>query len=84
MAFDRVTPKRNLGKGGAGAWQLAIRLSHIDLDDNDLSGGTMTDFTFGVNWYLNPSTKFAFNYIYSDVANLGIANVAMMRFQVTF
>lgn len=83
-ALGRVTPKRNLGKGGAGAWQLAIRMSHIDLDDKDLSGGTMTDFTVGVNWYLNPATKFAFNYIYSDVANLGIANVAVMRFQVTF
>ena len=83
-SFDRVTPKRNLGKGGAGAWQLAIRYSHIDLDDDDLSGGTMSDFTFGVNWYLNPATKFAFNYVYSDVKSMGIANVAQIRFQVTF
>lgn len=83
-AFDKVTPNKNLGKGGAGAWQLAIRVSHIDLDDTDLNGGTMTDFTFGVNWYLNPATKFVFNYIYSDVKNLGTASVAQVRFQVKF
>jgi len=82
--FDRITPKKNLGKGGAGAWELAIRLSHIDLNDKDLNGGSMTDFTFGVNWYLNPATRFSFNYIYSDVLEKGVANIAMLRFQVAF
>ncbi len=82
--FDRVSPKKNLGKGGAGAWELAIRLSHIDLNDKDLNGGAMTDFTFGVNWYLNPATRFSFNYIYSDVIDVGYANIAMVRFQVAF
>ena len=82
--FDRVSPKKNLGKGGAGAWELAIRLSHIDLNDKDLNGGAMTDFTFGLNWYLNPATRFSFNYIYSDVIDVGYANIAMVRFQVAF
>ncbi len=83
-SFDRISPKKNLGKGGAGAWELAIRLSHIDLNDKDMNGGEMTDFTFGVNWYLNPATRFSFNYIYSDVLDSGSANIAMIRFQVAF
>ncbi len=82
--FGRITPKKNLGKGGAGAWELAIRFSHIDLNDKDMNGGAMTDFTFGVNWYLNPATRFSFNYIYSDVLESGSANIAMVRFQVAF
>lgn len=83
-SFNRVTPKNNLGKGGAGAWELAIRFSRIDLNDKDLNGGAMTDFTFGVNWYVNPATRFSFNYIYSDVMDSGFANIAMVRFQVAF
>lgn len=83
-AFDRVAPKKNLGKGGAGAWELVLRFSNIDLNDQDLNGGAMTDFTAGLNWYLNPATKIRFNYIYSDVLDKGAANIAMVRFQVTF
>lgn len=83
-AYDRIIPKKNLGKGGAGAWELALRFSHIDLIDKDLNGGTMTDFTFGINWYLNPATRFMFNYIYSDVENQGFANIYQVRFQVAF
>jgi phosphate-selective porin OprO and OprP len=82
--FDRLNPKKNFGKGGAGAWELAIRLSHVDLNDHDLKGGSMTDFTFGVNWYLNPATRVTFNYIYSNVLYTGYANIAMIRFYVNF
>ncbi len=83
-SYDRITPKKNLGKGGAGAWELALRFSNIDLNDQDLNGGAMTDFTVGLNWYLNPATRFMFNYIYSDVFETGNANIAMVRFQIAF
>jgi phosphate-selective porin OprO/OprP len=83
-AFDKVTPRKNLGKGGAGAWEIVFRLSHIDLNDKDLNGGLMTDFTAGLNWYLNPAVKIKFNYIYSDLLDKGSANIAMVRFQVVF
>jgi phosphate-selective porin OprO/OprP len=82
--FDRVYPNKNFGEGGAGAWELAFRVSHIDLNDHDLKGGSMTDFTCGVNWYPNPATRVAFNYIYSNVLDAGYANIAMIRFYVNF
>lgn len=84
-AFDRIKPKKNFGKGGAGAFELAVRYSYINLNDKkDLSGGYMNDFTAGLNWYLNPATKFTLNYVYSDVVSLGKANIIQMRFQITF
>ncbi|MBL9125227.1 MAG: porin [Planctomycetaceae bacterium] len=51
---------------GIGAWELCARLSHIDLDSLNIRGGKMTNFTFGVNWYLNPYAKIVFNYINSN------------------
>ena len=83
-AFGRVSPKRNLGKGGWGAWELSFRYSFLDMNDRDLRGGTMNDFTAGLNWYLNPAVRVMFNYIYSDVGNQGFANIYQMRFQVAF
>ncbi|MBC8320848.1 MAG: hypothetical protein H8E34_09015 [Bacteroidetes bacterium] len=83
--FDRVKPKKNLGQaGGFGAVELSLRYSHINLDDEDLHGGIMSDITGGINWYLNPAVKVALNYVYSDVKNLGKANIFQMRFQVAF
>ena len=83
--FDKVNPNKNFGKdGGAGAFEIALRYSSINLDDADLNGGKMSDITAGLNWYLNPGTKVALNYIYSDVKTLGKANIFQMRFQVLF
>ena len=90
-AFDRVHPKKNIGKNGFGAVELALRYSNIDLNDDDLVGGDMGDITAGLNWYLNPVTKIAFNYIHSNVDSFlgftgkkGSANIFQMRFQLTF
>ncbi len=64
--YGRVMPHCNVGRcGGCGAWEVAGRLSHIDLDDANIMGGRLTDSTFGLNWYLNPNTKFQFNWIHA-------------------
>jgi phosphate-selective porin OprO and OprP len=84
-AYDRVTPRKNFGDdGGIGAFELAFRYSYMDLDDADLAGGIMSNITGGINWYLNPSVKVATNYVYSDVKDLGKANIFQMRFQIAF
>jgi phosphate-selective porin OprO and OprP len=71
--FDRVIPQTNVLKGdgapgapeGIGAWELATRWSYIDLNDQGIAGGRLTDLTFGLNWYLNPYTRVQFNYVRS-------------------
>src|SRR5262245_1790222 len=72
-AIDRVRPFEDFfwvrdGNGshqhGLGAWEVAVRYSHLDLDDKSISGGVLDDITFGVNWYTNAYTKIVFNYIH--------------------
>jgi phosphate-selective porin OprO/OprP len=48
---------------GPGAWELAARFSNIVLNDKNIQGNNLTDFTFGLNWYLNKHTRMKFNYI---------------------
>ncbi|MFQ5718997.1 MAG: OprO/OprP family phosphate-selective porin [Acidobacteriota bacterium] len=70
-AFDRVKPAENFGKGGKGAWEIAVRYSMADLSDTGVLGGELDDLTFGVNWYLNPNTRFMLNYVMADLERRG-------------
>ena len=84
-AFDRMSPKRNFdGNGGLGAWEIALRYSNLDLNDADFSGGELDDFTVGVNWYLNPNTRFMWNYVFADLDDIGDTNIFQTRFQIDF
>jgi phosphate-selective porin OprO/OprP len=96
--FDRVHPLHNLGTDknghrGWGAWELALRYSYIDLDDNTIYGGRMADVTAGLNWYLNPNVRVMADYIHSTVlANTaaasrsagrgGVEDILAIRFQL--
>lgn len=68
-AFGRVVPNRNLrmkrGEGitGCGAWQVGVRFSYLDLNDKAIRGGTLYDWTAGLNWFWNPNMKVQLNYI---------------------
>lgn len=70
-AVDRVMPRANFGPAamggdhGCGAWEIAARWSWLDLSNENVQGGRITDLTLGVNWFLNPYTKIVFNYIHS-------------------
>ncbi|MCB2208550.1 MAG: hypothetical protein KQH67_09675 [Bacteroidetes bacterium] len=83
-AFDMIKPKKNLGKGGAGSFELSLRYSSIDFNYFDIQGGTLNDITVGLNWYVNPAVRYTLNYINANVKNLGRANILQMRFQVAF
>lgn len=86
--FGRVKPNKNFlgGDVGLGAWQIAARYSHIDLEDGAITGGKLDTITAAVNWYLNPNTRVMLNYIYADASEKydGDANILQMRFQVEF
>ena len=74
--FDRIVPKRNAfwvkGKDGKpnekgpGAWQVGIRYNYLNLNDKTIEGGVLNDITMGVNWFINPNSKFQWNYSVTD------------------
>ena len=80
--YDRVSgsfrggiePRRPFGPNGRGAWELAARFSHIDLNHDQLNAGRNNSFTVGLNWYLNRNAKFQFNYLRSIVSRNFFAN----------
>jgi phosphate-selective porin OprO and OprP len=48
---------------GKGAWELAVRYDWLDLTDSGINGGELSEYTFGLNWYLNANMKVQANYI---------------------
>jgi phosphate-selective porin OprO/OprP len=73
---------------GTGAWELLFRYSGVDLDDKEISGGELNDFTLGLNWYLNPNTRIMVNYVRADLEQDdnefgdGDADIVQMRFHI--
>jgi phosphate-selective porin OprO/OprP len=71
--FFRVRTPAGIGQG-KGAWEVAGRLSHLDLQDGNVHGGRLTDVTLGVNWYMNAWTRISFNYIHAFLDPSGQEN----------
>lgn len=82
--FDRIKPNNNYGKNGSGAWEIALRYSKTNLNSGAVLGGEQSDITLGLNWYLNPSTRFMVNNVFADVKGKGNANIFQLRFQIDF
>ena len=83
--FNRVKPLHNLGdRNGWGAWEIALRYSQLNLNDQLINGGELRDVTLGLNWYLNPTTRLMWNYVFADRLELGDAHLFQSRFQVDF
>lgn len=96
-AIDRVKPFEDFfrvrGQGdrtftGKGAWELANRVSYLNLNSAGVRGGTIVDYTAGVNWFWNAYTKLVFNYVLS-IPNLPVTgtshtHIFAMRAQMDF
>lgn len=52
------------------AWEIAARLSYVDLNDGSgstrIQGGEMNGVTLALNWYLNNNLNVMFDYAYND------------------
>lgn len=70
--------------GGFGAWELALRYSHTDLNYQPgnagtaaaaaaVRGGEQNILSFGLNWYLNPNMRFLLDYSRIQVDRLNPA-----------
>ena len=89
--FDALKPNENaFGEGGGhGAWEVAARISSLDLADDGTDNGELDDLTFGVNWYLNPNTRLMVDYIMADLdpagaGDEGDTNVLAFRAQFNY
>lgn len=62
--LDRIKPKRNVGEGGIGAWEIAFRYDTLDLTGipNKLDNRAWS-YTSAINWYFNPNMKLMFNWM---------------------
>ncbi|MHC4942794.1 MAG: OprO/OprP family phosphate-selective porin [Planctomycetota bacterium] len=86
-AFGRVTPASDFltDEGGTGAWEICARYSYLDLDDDGVVfGGELTDYSAGINWFLNPYIRLTFNYIHADLEHEGTADMVIMRVAMDF
>jgi phosphate-selective porin OprO/OprP len=84
-SFQNPRPKSPFAHdGGWGAFELAARYSHTDLNFNEgaagtaavagaIRGGEQDVMALGLNWYLNPNFKVLFNYLMIDVDRLNPA-----------
>jgi phosphate-selective porin OprO/OprP len=73
-SYGGVVPTNpfSLSGGGWGAWEIAGRVSTVDLNDqlgiaNGVAGGRQTIYTAAVNWYINRNIRFMFDYLHGDV-----------------
>ncbi len=85
--FGRIKPKRSVSNEGIGAWEIALRFSQLDLNDELIVGGKQNNMTLGLNWYPNDNIRFMFNYIRADTdENAGNIdpNIVQMRAQVDY
>lgn len=62
--LDGIKPASLFAHGGGwGAWELAARLSELDLSDRNINGGRERNATLGLNFYPNAMLRSAFNVI---------------------
>ncbi len=85
-AFEKPLPIRDFVPDGSGwgAWELAARFSRLDLDSQNIRGGTEDNVSGEVNWYLNRNTKIGANYVWAHLESVGDSNIVQGRFQLTY
>lgn len=78
-----VSKKKEKGKLG-NAWEIAARLSGINISSSEKGIDHMTDATLGLNWYFNSNSRLMFNYVISRMPHDHYANSLQFRMQVSF
>jgi len=83
-SFGRIKPKHDYG-----AWEVAVRISDLDLNSNDVFGGTERNTALAVNWYATKSLRVSLNYVDASARPdlIGLdddVRVVQARFQYIF
>lgn len=100
-AYGGIKPANpfSLAGGGWGAWEIAGRVSTMNLNDQlataaGIAGGHQTIYTAALNWYVNNNVRFMLDYLHGDISKQASAtsgvntgssfNAVAMRTQVAF
>jgi phosphate-selective porin OprO/OprP len=74
-AYNGIKPANpfSLQSGGWGAWEIAGRVSTMDLNDqlftsSGIAGGRQTVYTAALNWYVNGNIRMMLNYLHGDIS----------------
>ena len=65
--YGRIKPNHSVEKGGFGAWEGALRISNVNLNDYDKTDGEAHEYTAGINWYIIENMRIMANYIVTDL-----------------
>jgi len=69
----------------SGAWEVALRYSKIDLDDDSISGGEQNNITLGVNWYSKHQWRIMANLIKVDTsATVGAEDTTIVQVRAQY
>lgn len=90
-SFQNLKPAAPFGGGGWGAWELAWRVSHVDLDfaagaagtaatPAAVRGGSQDILSLGLNWTPNANLRFLLDYMKVDVDRLNPATATSLPF----
>jgi phosphate-selective porin OprO/OprP len=89
--FSRVVPKNRFApeKGSWGAFELAARISWLDLTNDGIRGGELIDGAIAFNWVLFSNLRMNNNYVLSHArerggVRSGFAHTWLTRFQIDF
>jgi phosphate-selective porin OprO/OprP len=78
-------PARDVLQGGIGLWELAARVSRVDLSDVGPTAGAMDRWSAGLNWYPTAGSRLSLNYgfVRLDRFNqIGHTHILQMRLQL--
>jgi phosphate-selective porin OprO/OprP len=89
--FSRVVPNDRFDpeEGRWGAFEVAARYSWLDLSNDGIRGGWLSEWTLAFNWVLFSNLRMSNNYVISQTGDRpgtesGIAHSWVTRFQVDF
>lgn len=63
--------------GGWGAWNVGVRYSYADFNDEDILGGIGESLTFALNWHWNSQAKLQLNYVVGRIEDRAAAIPAL-------
>lgn len=83
--FSDISVQKRKEKGKLGnAWEIAARISRINIASSEKDIDHMTDATIGLNWYFNSNSRLMMNYVISVMQQDLFANSLQFRMQVSF